>query len=182
MFLKSLSAMLMLAISSHAFSLESDAEAEITIQSDSADFSRKTGTAIYVGNVVLEQGTLLIKADKITLYSDESQRLNKAIAIGQPAHFQQQMEGDKGLTKAQGETITYLTQEKTITLLDDAFLEQEGNSFSGKTINYDMIEERITANGEKSTPANPSDNKSDGRIKMIIQPAKSAEIINNEDA
>jgi lipopolysaccharide export system protein LptA len=92
------------------------------------------------------------------------------------------MEGDKGLTKAQGETITYLTQEKTITLLDDALLEQEGNSFSGKTINYDMIEERITANGEKSTPANPSDNKSDGRIKMIIQPAKSAEIINNEDA
>ena len=69
-----------------------------------------------------------------------------------------------------------------ITLLNDAFLEQEGNSFSGKTINYDMIEERITANGDKASQANPSDNKSDGRIKMIIQPAKSAEIINNEDA
>ena len=51
--------------------LESDANKEITIQSNSAQFDRKTGTAIYIGEVILEQGTLKITADQITLYSNE---------------------------------------------------------------------------------------------------------------
>lgn len=166
----------------NAYSLESDADAEITIQSDRAEFDRRTGVAIYKGNVVLEQGTLLIHADQITLLSDEDQRLDKAIAEGQPARFQQLMEGDKGLTKAKGQTITYLTQERNVSLLKDAELEQEGNFFSGNYINYNMINESVSAKGQIETQVTPKDEQPSGRIKMIIQPAKSAESPNNEDA
>jgi lipopolysaccharide export system protein LptA len=165
-----------------AFSLESDAGAEITIQSDRAEFDRKAGTAIYMGNVILEQGTLLITADQITLFSDENQQLNKALAEGKPAHFQQQMEGDKGLTKAQGHTITYLTQHKNISLLKEAVLEQEGNSFSGNHIVYDMVNENVSAKGQTESQIDPKGEQPSGRIKMIIQPAKPAETKNNEDA
>jgi lipopolysaccharide export system protein LptA len=109
MYLKTLSVALLLLTSINAYSLESDANAEITIQSDRAEFDRKLGTALYMGSVILQQGTLLINADQIALFSDPEQRLNKAVAKGTPARFQQQMEGDKGLTKGQGEIITYLT-------------------------------------------------------------------------
>ena len=182
MYLKTLLAVFISITSLHSFSLESDADAEITIQSDRAEFDRKSGIAIYVGNVVLEQGTLLINADQITLYSDNSQQLNKAVAEGKPAHFQQQMEGDKGLTKAQGHNITYLTQDKNISLLKAAVLEQEGNSFSGNQITYDIINESVTAKGKAETQVDPKGKQPGGRIKMIIQPAKPAEANNNEDA
>lgn len=181
MYLKTLSLIFMIFSSAHALSLESDANAEITIQSDRADFDRKSGVAIYVGNVILEQGTLLINADEITLYSDQNQQLYKAIAKGKPAHFQQKMEGDKGLTKAQGHLITYMTQDKKISLLNEAVLEQEGNSFSGNYINYNIVNEQITAKGQVETQGPSSDEQPSGRIKMIIQPAKSAEKNNNED-
>ncbi len=181
MHLRSLLSTLLLFTSITAQALESDANAEITIQSDRAEFDRKAGTALYVGNVVLQQGTLLINADEITLFSDEQQQLKKAVALGKPAHFQQQMEGDKGLTKARGHNITYLTQDKNISLLKDAVLEQEGNSFSGNHIVYDIVNENVSAKGQTESQLDPKGNKADGRIKMIIQPAKT-ETKTDEDA
>lgn len=162
--------LLIVLASANAFGLESDAEAEMTIQSDRAEFDKLTGVAVYKGRVILEQGTLLIKADQITLYSNDDQKLTKSIAVGKPAHYQQLMEGDEGPTKAQGHTITYLAEEKIITLLEAAILEQEGNSFSGNKIVYDIKNENIKAKGDLGDQQN-------GRIKMTIQPAKTAEVI-----
>ena len=166
----------------NAHSLESDVYAAITIESDRAEFDRKTGTALYVGNVILEQGSLLIHADQITLFSDQDQRLNKAIAEGKPARFQQLMDGDSGLTKASAHHITYLPQEKNISLLKRAVLEQEANSFSGNNIVYNMANESVSAKGQTNTKATPDGKQPSGRIKMIIQPAKPAESPKNEDA
>lgn len=186
MYLKTLSFTFLLLSSIHALSLESDANAEITIQSDRAEFDRKTGTAVYVGNVILEQGTLLINADQITLFSDAEQRLHKALAEGKPARFQQKMDGDKGLTKAKGHTITYMTQDKTVTLLKESELEQEGSLFSGNLIIYDIVNENVKAKGQVENKTEPSEDQPSGRIKMIIQPAKPvkkpAETNTNEDA
>lgn len=158
---------------STASALESDASKDITIQSDSAQFDRKARTAVYIGNVTLEQGTLKITADQMTLYSNEEQKLTQAIALGQPAHFQQQMDDDKGLTKAQGKSITYLTLDKNITLFNDATLEQEGNIFTGETIIYNMLNEIVSAKGGTQTELTPnSDSEAKpSRVKMIIQPA-----------
>jgi lipopolysaccharide export system protein LptA len=183
MYLKTLSVALLLLTSINAYSLESDANAEITIQSDRAEFDRKLGTALYMGSVILQQGTLLINADQIALFSDSAQRLNKAVATGTPARFQQQLEGDKGLTKGQGEIITYLTQDKTVSFFKDASLEQKDSSFSGNLIIYDLVNENVKAKGQTQSQAVPNIDQPSGRIKMIIQPAqKPAEKNTNEDA
>jgi lipopolysaccharide export system protein LptA len=183
MYLKTLSFIALLLSSIHVLSLESDANAEITIQSDRAEFNRKTGTAVYGGNVILEQGTLLMNADQITLFSDTEQRLRKVLAEGKPARFQQKMEGDKGLTKAKGHTITYMTQDKTVTLLKESVLEQEGRLFSGNLIIYDIVNENVKAKGWVENKTEPEKNQHRGRIKMIIQPDKKpAEKNTNEDA
>ncbi|MFT6113202.1 MAG: lipopolysaccharide export system protein LptA [Oleispira sp.] len=186
MSLKTLSVVLLLLTCFDAYSLESDADAEITIQSDRAEFDRKLGTAVYRGSVILQQGTLLINADQITLFSDTEQRLNKAVAQGTPARFQQQMEGDKGVTKGQGNVITYLTQDKTVSFFKDASLKQKGSSFSGNLITYDIVNENVKAKGQTESQAVPNIDQPSGRIKMIIQPAqpakKPAEKNTNEDA
>ena len=83
------------------------------------------------------------------------------------------MDDDKGLTKAQGKSITYLTLDKNITLLNDATLEQEGNIFTGETIIYNMLNEIVSAKGGTQTELTPnSDSEAKpSRVKMIIQPA-----------
>ena len=183
MYLKYLSIIVLFFISMNASSLDSDASAEIIIESDRAEIDRKAGTATYIGHVELTQGTLLIHADRITLYSNKSNQLTKAIAKGKPAHFQQQMEGDKGLTKATSNVITYKTIAKTVTLFEEAILKQEGHSFSGNLITYDIANESVSAIGKPNTSTgdtiNPAD---DGRIKMIIQPATLDETPSNEDS
>lgn len=184
MYLKYLSIVLLFFISMNASSLESDSSAEIIIESDRAEIDRKAGTAIYIGHVELTQGTLLIHADRITLYSNQSNQLTKAIAAGNPAHFQQQMEGDKGLTNANSNIITYKTNEKTVTLFENAILKQEGHSFSGNLITYDIANENVSAHGKTNTTGddNTIDPEDDGRIKMIIQPVKPDETQSNEDS
>jgi lipopolysaccharide export system protein LptA len=183
MYLKTLSVVLLLLSCINAYSLESDANAEITIQSDRAEFDRKLGTAVYMGSVILQQGTLLINADQITLFSDAEQRLDKALAEGKPARFQQQMDGDEGLTKGQGEIITYLTKDKTVSFFKDASLKQKGSLFSGNLITYDIVNANVKAKGQTKSQAVPNIDQPSGRIKMIIQPAKKpAEKNTNEDA
>lgn len=187
---KQLILLAILGFSVSAFALESDTRQEITIQSDRAEFDRKNGTATYIGNVLMRQGTLKIDADQVVLYSNEQQKLQRAIATGQPAHFEQQMEADKGLTKARGHRITYQTTEKTITIKQDANLEQEGNQFSGEEIIYDITNDSVAASGGTQTQATPEE---PSRVRMIIQPADDAEAApqdqqqtetenNNEDA
>jgi len=158
-----------ISIASLAQALESDTRQEITIQSDRAEFDRKNGTATYIGNVLMRQGTLKIDADQVTLFSNEEQKLEKAIATGKPARFQQQMESDKGLTKARGNNITYLTTEKTITIKQEANLEQEGNQFSGEKIVYDITNDSVAASGGTQTQTAPEEPQP--RVRMIIQPA-----------
>lgn len=168
-----------LPISSQA--LESDATQEITIQSNSADLDRKSGIANYIGNVVFEQGTLKITANKITLFSNDDKKLTKAIAVGENAHFEQLMEGDKGLTKAQARTITYLITTKNITLLQDAILTQEGNEFTGETIIYNVIEESVSAKGGTTSELTPQGQQQPTRIKMIIQPQDTQDNTQDDD-
>ena len=158
-----------ISITSLVQALESDTRQEITIQSDRAEFDRKNGTATYIGNVLMRQGTLKIDADQVTLFSNEEQKLEKAIATGKPARFQQQMESDKGLTKARGNNITYLTTEKTITIKQEANLEQEGNQFSGEKIVYDITNDSVAASGGTQTQTTPEEPQP--RVRMIIQPA-----------
>lgn len=152
------------------FALESDAEKEMTIQSDRAELDHKEGTATYIGDVILEQGTLKITADRITLYRNPQKKFTKAVAIGKPAHFQQLMEAEKGLTKARGETITYRTSDKNVTLVEDAILEQEGHIFTGKTIVYNMLNETVSAKGSTQTELDPSGTQKPSRVRMVIQP------------
>lgn len=174
-FLKSFLAAITFAIATtNVLALESDAEQEITIESERAEFDRKAGTATYIGNVILLQGTLKIDAQRIVLYTNEQQKLNKAVATGSPAHFQQQMEEDKGLTTAQGNSITYITKDKTIELNKDATLEQEGNLFSGDHIVYDILSDSVSAKGGTTTQAENSE-ETKQRVKMVIQPADNQE-------
>lgn len=171
--LNKLTALAVLIAPLTAMSLPDDWQKAMTILSDTAEIDRRAGTVIYEGNVVLTQGTLKIEAERLLVLRD-GDSLEKAVAEGSPAYYEQQIEAGKPVTTAHGNRIDYYTIERRITLRGDAELQQDGNLFSGDQITYDMISETVKASGNQVTSdaIGTSETTSDGRIRVVIQPPK----------
>lgn len=155
-----IAAFALLPIVAHA--LPEDWQQEIVILSDQAKIDRASGTVIYTGNVVLTQGTLRIEADRLTAYRAADNQLEKAIAEGKLARYQQQIQPNDPLTYAQAQRIEFYSQQQRAILIGQARVMREDNLLSGEHITYDLNTEVVTAgsNGQ----AQPS------RIRAVIQP------------
>ena len=165
-----LSALLMLVAPAMTWALESDSDQPINIEADEALMDDKQGYTEYKGKAILTQGTLKIEGDTITFYFDKEKNLTKAIAIGELAKYQQVESEEKGLIKARGVRMEYYPVDKTIILVEKAYVTQGGDVFSGPRIKYD-IEKNIVyagrgaASGNTGKPA-----KTGGRVHVVIQP------------
>ena len=151
-------------ISLNSWALPDDSEQEIHIASDSASLDKIKGEIIYSGNVKMKQGSLNIEAQKVILIRTAN-GLEKIIAEGNPARYEQMLNKNEGKTLAYGETIIYNTKIEQLTLLVNAGLEKQGNVFSGEKIVYLIKEQRVKA--ESTEPQE--------RIRMVIQPKKDKE-------
>ncbi len=145
-----------------ASALPSDRQQPILIESDRAQHNDKTGVTVYQGSVVITQGTIRIKADKVSVNA-VGNKVTKIVCTGKPAHYQQQPRPDAELVTARANTIEYHLSKNAITLLGAASLEQEGSTLKGERINYDLQAELVEATG--STTGNQ-------RIQMVIPPQK----------
>lgn len=143
-----------------ALALPTDRDQPIHVDADSADLNQKAGILTYTGNVVIDQGSIHIEADKAVIYSKNSQ-VYKVLATGVPAHFQQRPEADKELVKARGNSLVYDVGNERLTITDNARVEQNGSVITGGLINYD-IHLAIVEAGSRS-------DKSE-RVKVILQP------------
>lgn len=144
--------------------LPEDSEKEIHIASDFASLDKPQGELIYSGNVELTQGTLNIQADKVIIHRNDA-GLQKVVAEGKPARFEQVLKANEGKTQAYGETIIYHTSIEELTLLKNAGLKKQGNEFAGEKIVYLINEQRVKADSPQP----------EERIRMVIQPQKNKE-------
>ncbi len=145
-----------------AFALPSDRKQPISIESDRAQRNDKTGLTIYQGAVNIVQGTIHIKADKVTVQAIGN-KVSMIVSTGTPAHYQQQPEPDGGLITARANTIEYHLDKDVITLIKNASLSQDGSTLKGDRINYDLKKELVEAHGDITGKQ---------RIQMIIPPSQ----------
>jgi lipopolysaccharide export system protein LptA len=136
----------LLVLGSWAYALPEDSQQPIYITSDSAIKDEKRGLTIYEGDVDMQQGTLKIKGDKITIYL-ENEQVTRIVAKGKPASFKQQPDIDKGDVVAKAITIEYSVNEKIIDLTDQATLDQDGTTMAGNKIHFDINASRVEAGG-----------------------------------
>ena len=73
-----------------AVALPEDAEQPIHIHSDSAELDQNKNVAIYHGAVRMEQGTMLVTGDTMTIELQD-QLVVRITAEGDRAHYQQQV-------------------------------------------------------------------------------------------
>ncbi|MDA0238337.1 MAG: lipopolysaccharide transport periplasmic protein LptA, partial [Proteobacteria bacterium] len=151
---------------------KADREKPINIESDSGYMDDKTSTAVFKGNVVLTQGTLLIKADTLTVLQ-ENDEFKQGIALGELAYFRQKREGYKDYIEGEAKRIEFDAITDQLTMVDSAKLWRDGDQVEGKFIHYDAVTETFTvrSDGGNKDARNPSN----GRVKVIIQPKQRVE-------
>jgi lipopolysaccharide export system protein LptA len=148
-----------LLISFQALALPEDSQQPIHIHSDSAELDQNKNLAIYHGSVKMEQGTMTVTGDTMTVVLQD-QLVVRIIAEGDRAHYQQQVKPDESMVLADAKKIVYFTQEQRVELTGNAYLTQDKNEFTGELIKYDVNEGKVdaSANGQ-------------GKVQMVLQPA-----------
>lgn len=160
--------------------LDSDKNAPIAIQADSTDIDFRTGTRTLIGNVVIDQGTMHIEADKVIVKYAGSE-IDTATAWGKPVKFRQLPEGKDEEVKGQGLTLKLEQAKNLVTIKDNAKLVQGINTITGQVIYYNTLTSKMTVKGktrstlEKSAaegkvPGVESKKSASGRTRVIIQP------------
>ena len=141
-----------------SWALPEDADQPINIRADTAELDEGKGVAIYRGSVQLDQGTLRVTADTMTIELVD-QKVVRITAEGNLAHYQQQLNLDDDAVVANAETIIYHTQTERVELVGKAYLRQNENEFRGALIEYDMRAGKVNASA------------TEGRVEMILKPA-----------
>lgn len=139
------------------FALPDDRDQVIYIDSQTAEFQEFEGTTVYSGDVSLRQGSILLQADRLTIYV-EAGKVNRLLAEGN-AYYEQTPEIGAEKVVAKSESIEYLLENDVITLNKNASLTQQGATLNGNLITYDVRNHLLVANGSQSD-----------RVRVVLPP------------
>jgi lipopolysaccharide export system protein LptA len=148
---------------SPSLALRSDRDQPIDIQADRVEIKEKEEISEYIGNVHLQQGSLDIRADKVTVFLKDG-RLIKILIIGNPATFKQKPEDNKDIVRSSAMHMEYFASKEHLLLKTNASVVQGDNHFSGDYIEYDTLHSTVKAKKDKD---------SESRVHAIIKPGKS---------
>jgi lipopolysaccharide export system protein LptA len=147
---------LILALSP-ARALKDDEKQPMRIEADQVELDEAKSTSVYVGKVQVNQGSMRLTADHVTVYHHDDRRVKYIIALGQPATYRQLLDGEQGEVQAFAKRMDYDAQKDELVLTEEALLIQGADRLSSERIVYDRARERMRAGGA-------------GRVKIIITP------------
>ena len=157
-------AALLLAVARPAAAEQADATKPIEIEANkmSADDARRTN--VFEGNVVVNRGTLNIRADRIVVRQDKEGN-QYATATGNPVRFKQRQDPkppDKEGVWMEGEAKRIELDDKAqkVELFEAARVNRGGDEVAGDYILVDQKSDFFTV-----TPG-----KGQGRVRATIQP------------
>ncbi len=151
-------ATLLILTPSATIALPDDRQQSVTIKADSTERDEKNGITTFEGDVIIEQGSLSIAADKVVVYGAKS--ISRIIATGKPAKLKQRPDLEKGFVTAKGNKIEYSFTTEIVELTANAYIHQDGTELSGNNISYDMAKRVFKAKG-----VNEAD-----RVSVVMQP------------
>jgi lipopolysaccharide export system protein LptA len=164
---------ILLALPLPTIALEEDRSQPIEVSANQATLDDKQSLAVYEGNVVLTQGSLTIKADKLTIKAATNGQVDEVIATGKLAEFTQTPEPNKDPIIAKAEHITYSVAQEKIVLSRSASVVQNKNLFQGNVITYDIKQQKLSASAPSETQI---EGQPTGRVKMILPPPSASPV------
>ncbi|MFT6047459.1 MAG: lipopolysaccharide export system protein LptA [Arenicella sp.] len=153
---------LLCATTTQVLGLSTDRDQPAEIEADDIEFDFKNGTRTYIKNVLVVQGTLRIKADKVVANYGEKD-LENATAWGSLARFKQRPDDKPDDTEGWARKIIVDQVNNTITLIGKAALKQGPNTARGDTIVYNMATDKMKISGASRVQAAGKDGQAPTR-------------------
>jgi lipopolysaccharide export system protein LptA len=139
----------------------------INLESDRMHVDDVQKTSVFEGSVVMTQGTLSIRADKVTVRQDKD-GYQYGSASGNPASFRQKRDGADGYIQGEAERIEYNGKLDRVEFFNRArLLREPADEVRGNYISYDARTEYFTVTGGAGPSASGS---AEGRVHAVIQP------------
>jgi len=148
-----------ICISTHAFALKSDRDQPAEIQADNTEIDFKSGVRTLTDNVLVVQGTLRLKADKLIAEYNKEGDLSKATAWGSLARFKQRPDNKPDDVEGWGKKMVVDYTSNTLTLIGSAALKQGGSTARGDTIVYNMATDKLKILGGSNFQTPGKNNK-----------------------
>jgi len=159
---------ILLLMPSVALSEEADRDKDIEIESDMMTVDDAKSISIYKGDVVMTQGSLIIKASELTVRED-SQGFQHSTAIGKPTTFKQKRDGIDEYIEGRAERIEYDGHMDKVHLYSKASVKRGNDTVFGDYIMYDTNAEFAQALSGSTKDENGSNIKK-RRTRVIIKP------------
>ena len=159
-------------VTNSALAERADRDKPVHLESDRATVENtsrsniKDRTSVFTGNVVLTQGTLIIRSDKMVVKEDEDGFQN-ATAYGNLASFRQKRDGMNEYIEGGGERMKYDSKADKVELFKQARLRRGADEVHGEYISYEATTEFFQVNNGTKTKTN-----SESRVRAVIQPKK----------
>jgi len=153
------------AAASHAE--RADRDKPVNLEADQVTVDDNKQTATFVGKVILTQGTLVIRGDRMVVQQD-ADGFKYGVAYGNLASFRQKREGYDEYIDGFAERIEYDSKAEKLQMFNRAYLKKSNDDVRGNYISYEVATEffRVVGGGKQAaTATNP-----EGRVRAVIQP------------
>jgi lipopolysaccharide export system protein LptA len=152
-----------------ALAEKADRDKPVNIESDRMNADDAKKTAVFEGKVVLTQGTLSIRGDRVTVTQD-AQGFQTGTAVGNPASFRQKREDSTEYIEAEAERIEYNGKADRVEFFGRARLRRDcGDDVRGNYISYDARTEFFTVNSTASGTATGRGSPTE-RVSAVLMP------------
>ncbi|MFZ7173919.1 lipopolysaccharide transport periplasmic protein LptA [[Pasteurella] aerogenes] len=145
-----------------AFALKDDTNKPINIESDNQSLDMENSVVTFTDNVVITQGSILIKAQKVVIKRPpkDSGKKETVEAFGSPVTFHQILDDGKPVD-GKANQVHYDLGTEFLTLTGNAELKQLDSKINGNHITYDVKKQQLKANGSRKS-----------RVKTVLIPAQ----------
>jgi lipopolysaccharide export system protein LptA len=166
--LKHLLIPLLVLLSQPSLAEKADREKPVRLEADSVTLDDLKKISVFEGNVLLVQGTLMLRADRVEAKQNDA-GLQSVSARGNPVSFRQKRDGVDEYVEGFANQVEYDSVQSLLRLIGDARLRKGGDEIRGSQITYDARTEFYKVIGQQGAPG-PS-----GRVRVIIRSKSQAE-------
>lgn len=151
----------LLALPAHAE--KADRGKPVNLEADTVTLDDIKKVSVYQGNVILSQGTLTLRADRVQV-TQNANGIDKISASGRPAAFRQKVDGREEFIEGFSERIEFDSVNSQLELIGQAQLRRGGDELRGAQISYNSNTEfyKVVGQPDAKTPS--------GRVRAVIRP------------
>lgn len=162
-------ALALMSIVGNVHAEKADREKPINLEADKVTVDDAKQVSTFEGRVVLTQGTLIIRGDRMEVRQD-AQGFKTGITWGNLAYFRQKRDGYDEYIEGWAERIEYDGRADKVQMFNRASMKKGNDEVRGNYISYDATTEffQVTGSGSANSKAPGPDNNN--RVRAVLQP------------